>query len=162
MEKYINDASVVHNEIYEAFKDLVKCPICHGILINPMKCMWCQNDYCKKCIDERSKKDERCPNKCKNQNYQKSLDKNNILSKLKFNCQICGEKIAYDNIKNHMEICDKVYIEMVKKDEDSENNNNINEKKIKKIKKEDVPKLTKGEQIPHITCKKNIHLHFLF
>ena len=81
---------------------------------------------------------------------------------MKFNCQICGEKIAYDNIKNHMEICDKVYIEMVKKDEDSENNNNINEKKIKKIKKEDVPKLTKGEKIPHITCKKNIHLHFLF
>ena len=51
---------------------------------------------------------------------------------------------------------------MFKKIKIIKNNNNINEKKIKKIKKEDIPKLTKGEQIPHITCKKNIHLHFLF
>ena len=32
MEKYINDETVVQNEIYETFKDLVKCPICHCII----------------------------------------------------------------------------------------------------------------------------------
>ena len=77
MEKYINDETVVQNEIYETFKDLVKCPICHCIIINPMMCMGCQNVFCKKCIDEWLKKDERCPSRCKNQNYQKSIEKNN-------------------------------------------------------------------------------------
>ena len=33
MEKFINEETVVNNEIYQVFKDSVICPICSNILI---------------------------------------------------------------------------------------------------------------------------------
>ena len=153
MEKYINDDTIVHDAIFEAFKEEVKCPICQNILINPMMCMGCQNVFCKKCTDEWAKKDDKCPSRCKNQNYQKSIEKKNILSKLKFKCFKCEENVAYDNIRTHMETCDKDYIENIKKNEEKDKDNNIHKNKIKPIPKEDVPKLLKGEKLPCITCK---------
>ena len=98
MEKLINEETVVKSEIYLAFKEEVSCPICSKIIINPVMCMNCQNVYCKKCIDEWSKKDNKCPNRCENPNYKKSIEKSNTLSKLKFKCEKCGEEILYDNI----------------------------------------------------------------
>ena len=158
MEKYINDDTVVQDEIFKALKDSVICPICHCILINPMMCMGCQNVFCKKCADEWAEKEDRCPGRCKNQNYQKCIGKTDIiLSKLKFKCSVCGEKVAYDNIKSHMEICDKDYMENLKKNEEKENEkekeNNNKKIRIQAIKKEDVSKYSHGEKIPHITCK---------
>ena len=157
MEKYINDNTVVDDEMYKAFKDFVKCPVCHNILINPMMCMGCQKAYCKKCVNEWSKNDDRCPTRCKNPTYQKSLEKNNMLSKLKFKCEKCGEKVDYESIEKHMEICDKDNINNIKKSEEKNNNiNNINKQKIKKIEKHEVERLTKGRKLPNITCKKNL------
>ena len=78
MENYINEETVVKNEIYSAFKDDVTCPICSKLLINPMMCMRCQNVYCKKCIEAWNKKDNKCPNRCENPDYHKSLEKSNI------------------------------------------------------------------------------------
>ena len=115
MEKYINDNTVVDAEIYKVFKDFIKCPICHNILINPIMCLGCQKAYCKKCIDEWSKNDDRCPTRCKNPTYQKNVEKNNMLSRLKFKCEICGEKVDYDSVEKHMEICDKDNMNNIKK-----------------------------------------------
>ena len=88
MEKFININSLVNNDINNAFKDLAICPLCSNILIEPYMCMKCQKVYCKKCIDEWKNKDDKCPNKCENPNYQKSLEKNNILCKLNIEVQL--------------------------------------------------------------------------
>ena len=56
MEEYINNDTCFHNDIYESFKDAIKCPLCHNILINLMMYMKCQNVYCQKCVDDFAKK----------------------------------------------------------------------------------------------------------
>ena len=86
MEDFIRQDTVIEDTIFSVFKDSVICPLCSNILINPVMCMNCQSAYCKKCIDEWSEKDKKCPNKCENPNYKKSIEKINILSKLKFKC----------------------------------------------------------------------------
>lgn len=105
MEDYINDYTLIEDGYYKVFKDSVECPLCLGILINPVMCMNCQNSYCKKCVDSWSKKDDKCPNRCNNPNYQRSISKNEILSKLKFKCNGCKKEIQYENVKNHKNIC---------------------------------------------------------
>ena len=56
MEKFINEGTVVNNEIYQVFKDSVMCPICSNILIEPVICMKCQNSYCKRCSEDWTQK----------------------------------------------------------------------------------------------------------
>ena len=70
------------------------------IIIKPQMCMKYQNVYCKKCIEDLSKRNNKCPNRCNNPNYQRSLEKAKILSKLKFKCQKCGNQFSYDELKN--------------------------------------------------------------
>ena len=68
-------------------------------------CMKCQKVYCKKWIDDWKNKDDKCPNKCENPNYQKSLEKNNILCKLKFKCQKCDNEFLYEELIKHVDNC---------------------------------------------------------
>ena len=105
MDEYINDDTIVEDDFYNSFKDSVTCPLCLCILINPVMCMKCQNVYCKKCVDDWSKKDKKCPNRCENPNYQKSLVKNDILSKLKIKCKFCQIIIPYNEVQKHKENC---------------------------------------------------------
>lgn len=160
MEKYINENTVVDDENYKFFKDFIKCPICQNILINPMICFGCQKAYCKKCIDEWSKNDDRCPNRCKNPTYQKNVEKNNMLSRLKFKCEKCGEKVEYDSVEKHMEICDKDNMINIKKKE--EENNNNNKLKFKKLSGKEAEKLSKGKKLPCITCKTSLFNDFIY
>ena len=143
MENYINEETVVNNEIYQVFKDSVICPICSNILINPMMCMKCQNVYCKKCSDDWSKKNDKCPNRCDNPNYQRSLEKNNILSKLKFKCEKCGEQIFYENVQKHIENCQPT------------KDINVRQRRMKKLKKEEIDKIKQKGNTTRITCKIN-------
>lgn len=139
MEKYINDDLVIKNEIYNFFKDSITCPLCLKIFINPLMCMKCQNVYCKKCIDEWEKKNNTCPNRCENPNYQKSIGKQELLSKLKFKCINCDEEIEYDNIEKHYNSC----------------KSKTNTKKIKKLSQDELKKLDKEkEDMVYITSKK--------
>ena len=57
MEAYINNKTLVDNQLNNALKSSVICPLCENILINPIMCMSCQNVYCKKCIEAWNKKD---------------------------------------------------------------------------------------------------------
>ena len=147
MEKYINDDTIVKNEIYLVFQELLNCPICSNILINPYMCMNCQNVYCRKCIEEWSKRNNKCPNRCDNPNYKRSLEKSKTLSKLKFKCQKCGTNFLYDEIKKHSDECKKYKKIIEHKDN--------NKKKIKRIKTEEIGKVSKNKYIPRITCKNN-------
>ena len=65
--------------------------------------MKCQKAFCKKCVDDWSKKDDKCPNRCVNPNYQKSIGKNDILSKLKFKCHKCNNIVYYNNMQKHID-----------------------------------------------------------
>ena len=130
-------------------------------------CMNCQNVYCKKCIDQWSKKDNKCPNRCENPNYKKSIEKNNILSKLKFKCAKCDKEILYDIVEKHVNECDPNNKEekeenKEKQEEKIEENNNIIEEKDGDIFEEKIKRLTpaeaqkerkKGNDSMNITCK---------
>ena len=153
MDDSISEDTVVEDAIYLGFKDSVICTICSNILINPVMCMNCQNVYCQKCIDGWSKKDNKCPNRCENPNYKKSIEKNNILSKLKFKCQKCGEEIFYDNVKSHKDSC-KPNDNSLKNDNNVEDNN-PRRKRMKRIKKDEIEKMEKKDKLAHITSKNN-------
>ena len=140
MEKYINEGTVVDNEIYQLFKESVICPICTNILIEPVMCMKCQNSYCKRCSEDWSKKNDKCPNRCENPNYQRSLEKNNILSKLKFKCENCGEQIFYDKVEKHTNECTTKDI-------------NVRKKRMRKLNMEEITNLRKKVNPIRINCK---------
>ena len=146
MERYINEETIVKNDIYDAFKDDINCPRCSKILIEPQMCINYQNVYCRKCIEEWSKNNNKCPNRCDNPNYKRSLEKAKTLSKLKFKCQKCGNQFLYDEIKKHADEC--------KQDKNIEESKGNNKKKIKRLKTEEIEK-TGNKNIPHITCKNN-------
>lgn len=101
LRKYINEKTVIKDEIYQQFETSICCVICTDIIIDPMMCMNCQAQYCKECIENWKKKATQCTNRCKNANYKKSLLAQGLLSKLKFICIKCEKIIDYDDMKNH-------------------------------------------------------------
>ena len=117
-------------------------------------CINCQIAYCKKCIDNWSKNNPKCKNGCENPNYQRSIGKNDILSKIKIKCKGCGNPIEYENVDKHYNTCcpDKL-----KEDDNKieiEEVNNTPYSKFEKITKEEIDKLKKeGNEIAYITGK---------
>ena len=103
MEKYINEDTIVKNELYDLFKDNIKCSNCSRLMIEPSICLGCQNTFCKKCIEEcKTTSSGSCPNKCENSTINDVIGKNKFITKFKFKCiKGCGEEISYDNIQNH-------------------------------------------------------------
>ena len=110
-------------------------------------CNNCQNVYCRKCIEEWSKNNNKCPNRCDNPNYKRCLEKAKTLSKLKFKCQKCGNQFLYDDIKKHVDEC--------KQDKNLKENKDNNIKRIKKIEKAEIEKVRNNREILRITCKNN-------
>ena len=102
MEQYINEDTIIKNDKYESFKENIICPICECLMIEPVICLSCQNNYCKNCIESRKKKDGSCPNECENPIFKNVIGKNRLISKFKFKCiKGCGAKIPFDDINNH-------------------------------------------------------------
>ena len=101
LRDYINNETVIKDEIYKNFEYSLTCSICSDIMIDPMMCMNCQAVYCKSCIDNWSKKSAHCTNRCENTNYKKSILSQNFLSKLKFICRNCEKVLNYDDVKAH-------------------------------------------------------------
>ena len=160
MENYININNLINNEINNILKDLVICTLCSNILIDPYMCMKCQKVYCKKCIDEwkDKEKDDKCPNKCENPNYQKSLEKNNILCKLKFKCEKCENEFLYEELIKHIANCSG----QVEKGENINNdiNKNISTRRLRKISKNEAEKLK--IKSTKITSKLNIFYNLFY
>ena len=116
---YINEENVIKDEIFKAFENSVTCSICSDIFIEPTMCMGCQNVFCKKCIENWSKKSDKCPNRCNNTSYHKSLAIIELLSKLKFICKKCDGLINYDDMNKHrlLNCKNKKNIEMINESE---------------------------------------------
>ena len=119
----ISEDNIVKDELYEAFKDSIICPICDEIIIDPVMCMNCQKVFCRNCVQQWGKKDNKCPFRCENPKYKESNEIKSILSNLKFECENCGEIFNYKDIFNHENCTPNIKI----------SNNNI--KKNKKINK---------------------------
>lgn len=98
---YINENNIINIELFNAFQFLISCQICSNIMIEPLMCMNCQNSYCKRCICQWNKINDKCPNRCNNPNYQLSKDINGLLSKLKFACKCCNNIFEYNEMKSH-------------------------------------------------------------
>ena len=153
MEEYINTDTLVENDIPTLLKSSIICPLCDNILINPLMCMSCQKTYCKKCIDNSS--DNNTKYNCENPNYQKSISKNEILSKLKFICVGCEKEIGYDEAQKHHDSCCPG-----KTSKKVDSNKTPKKAKIRRLQSEEVEKLKKeGNEITYITGKKIINLY---
>ena len=102
MEKYINEDTIIKNETFNSFPELIICQICQCIMLEPVMCLNCQNYYCKKCIEDWKKKSPTCPNKCEEPIFKNVIEKNRLITKMKFKCiKGCGAEILFDDIKNH-------------------------------------------------------------
>ena len=102
MEEYINEKTIIKDEIYNAFKDNIYCSSCKHLMIEPVMCSICQSIFCKNCLEKSMKKNKSCPNKCKNSSFININEKNNSLTKCKFKCiKGCNEEISFNDIKKH-------------------------------------------------------------
>ena len=109
-------------------------------------CLKCQKCYCKRCINKFNKNDENNPHKCEEPDYINSLEKNNILSILKFFCAECKEQINYSEVERHHQTCcpGKISDEMIFR----------NKAKIKRLTSAEVENLLKkGNKVTNIKCK---------
>ena len=105
MENYINNDTLIDDQLSRIFKASATCPLCDNILINPLMCTICQNVYCKKCIYIWIHINKICPNKCSDSKFQECVGKKEILSKLKFRCIGCEKEILYNEVQNHHDSC---------------------------------------------------------
>jgi small GTP-binding protein len=113
LEDYLNYDTVVKDQFYESIKESLFCPICMDLMIKPVMCMNCTNNYCRRCIMRWSKFKNICPNRCENTEYKKCVFVENILIKLKFKCKDCYSIISYDNMEKHvLSKCDTVKINL--------------------------------------------------
>ena len=147
MEKYINEDTIIKNETFNSFPELIICQICQCIMLEPVMCLNCQNYYCKKCIEDWKKKSPTCPNKCEEPIFKNVIEKNRLIIKMKFKCiKGCGAEILFDDIKKHYSSnC------LINKD-----NNDKEEKKsnIKILSKAQVKELkNKNENAKYFTSK---------
>lgn len=98
----MKEENIVKDDVYEAVKDDIICPICFGLMVIPMFCIECQNLYCQNCIEQWKKKGGGCPNRCKVFEFRKVIEKKRKISSIKFKCiKGCGAEIPFNEIEKH-------------------------------------------------------------
>jgi len=139
MEQYVNNDTIIKNEMYYSFKDSITCQMCSKLMIKPVICFGCQSSFCKKCIEAQKKEDGLCPRKCDNPIIKDVIEKNNNIFKFKFKCiKGCEEEILFKDLESHYSTdC------LSKK------------KKIKPLENTEVVKYKEetGEEVEHLTSK---------
>ena len=151
MEKYINKNTLVEDDFYKLFQSSVICSICENIYINPVMCLKCQKVFCKRCVEKINENDGINQHNCEEPDYKKSLDKNEILSKLKFFCVGCEAQIVYSEAERHHESCCP--------GKTSNGMNFKNKIKIKKLTLKEIEKLRKqGKEVAYISGKQKLLL----
>ncbi|KAM3137409.1 hypothetical protein pb186bvf_010589 [Paramecium bursaria] len=93
--------------------NLLICPICQMVLIQPKECQTCQNLFCNECLGSWLSKSTTCPFKCPYPNFQQPhrFIKNalsNILLKCPNHQKGCKHKCTQENIELHYEKCQYV------------------------------------------------------
>jgi hypothetical protein len=150
MDPYINNDTVIKDDIYKTIEELILCPLCHNILIEPVICLKCQKSFCKKCINKLT--DIKCPNNCETVEFPKCISKNEILTKLKFKCKYCQSILSYDDALKHKNVCNKELIDSFEIIEDYYPT--VPKKKaIKKLNQKQIAKLKKKYNMQYINSK---------
>lgn len=128
--------------LYETLKDDITCSLCQHLMIYPVMCMNCMNIYCKKCIEDWTKKGGGCPNKCNEYKFKDVIEKNNHITKFKFKCiKGCGAEIPFlDLNKHYSENCSP---------------KKVGDKKLKTLTSKEAAEYKKntGKDIPHVNSK---------
>ena len=104
-------------------EDTITCPICSEIYEDPVECINCHNNFCKKCVDKLKETSIRhntsfdCP-LCKEElKYQKNIQFEMFFNQMHFICSKCKTTIiGYNNYKQHVckkykcNICDLIFV----------------------------------------------------
>ena len=102
MEEYINETTIVKDNLYEYFSTSIKCQKCGKIMIKPLICLNCQKRFCQKCYEEMKENKENCPGNCTNPNITEVTEENNYIKKFNFKCiKGCGKKLKYEEVEFH-------------------------------------------------------------
>ena len=154
MEKYINDNTIIKNDTFESFSELIYCQICFCLMIDPVMCFKCQNNYCKNCIESWKEKSDICPNQCKNPIFINVIEKNRVITKMKFKCiKGCGAEILFDDIKYHYS---SNCLENIKQKDKKKEKDKNKSRKIKLLTTEEVAKLKRKNkyiELEHFNSK---------
>ena len=146
----------------------IQCKICMNILNDPYDCLCCNQTFCKSCILNYIKTNNKCPfseffdlNNQKDSNQNKKINNNDLLSKikpsssnfakfiqsLKFQCQNCEKgctaELSVEGISEHEKVCKfkgkKIKVELNKKNKlIGKNKDNHMNKKEKDKEKENM------------------------
>ena len=101
------------------------CLIHLGILNDPYECIKCKNNFCKSCINEHLKKQNKCP-LCSESPFifRENEFLQRVLKDIKFICQNCGKSFKNeDEYNTHIESCIiEKYVCIICENEFNENN----------------------------------------
>ena len=110
---YINRNNLINEKDNDNDKILdLTCPICFGILNNPISCLPNKNahSFCKECIDKYLEINNKCPICKKTFEYKYNVEIKVILNKLNLKCHFysegCKQIINYSDYINHIKKCE--------------------------------------------------------
>ena len=100
---------LVNQKKFDGIEKDITCPICQGILNDPVFCSICQNNFCSNCISKWKEVNSKCPYRCVDPGYTSNRFLKKIFSELlKFKCEKgCKEIIPYNEVENHSLNCEK-------------------------------------------------------
>lgn len=139
-EKIKNDLENI-KKLNEKYFEEMKCAVCFSQIKDPISCKYCNNFFCRKCIEQWFEKNNKFGDfqkclMCKEKVYLKDFKKINLVNRImplydnlkENNEKYFNEKINY-NLSNHFVICANKIHDQKKDDEKYQYINIINEKK---------------------------------
>lgn len=107
---FISPDFIENIDFYSNIKDIVICPICNGIIFDPIQCEICEKNFCKNCLSKfnnDSKENPKCFSNCETPIFKENPKQTkNILDKLIFKCEKCNlNNINYENFIEHLKNC---------------------------------------------------------
>ena len=109
------------DKIINLFTQFIQCKICMNILNDPIDCICCNQTFCRSCIQNYIKTNNKCPYQdffSKNNQKKKSILENlkpssinfsRFIQSLKFCCKNkkngCNEALSIEEISEHDKVC---------------------------------------------------------
>lgn len=100
---FIDSSLIINVDYFKSIEKDAKCPICSGIINQPIQCDSCKHSMCKECSDSWFTKNTACPFKCEEVILIPNESLRMKLCKLIFKCKLgCGKEIFYSEYIEHM------------------------------------------------------------
>jgi hypothetical protein len=98
---HVNNVILENDEVLNKF---LICPICSGIVINPLECKKCQRAYCKQC----KLKFKECTSCYSTRFVNPHIQTKYYLDQLKLKTSCCDTIIPYPTFKSHIDTCSNI------------------------------------------------------